>query len=128
MGKIKQEERIKIWNKFDQHCAYCGCVLEYNKMQVDHIEPVFRGSTQKELEFYGRKKGANKMYNYNPSCAPCNSSKSTFSIEDWRRQIKLKKDRIIRDSSTFRLLRRFGIVEFTSEDVIFYFEKEVTNG
>ena len=128
MGKIKKEIRLKVFNKFNQHCAYCGCVLQYNKMQVDHIEPVFRKSTQEELSRYGRIKGANKIENYNPSCGSCNSSKSTFTVEEWRKQILKKLTVLNRDSSTYRILKRFNLVEEKEELVEFYFEKEVNNG
>ena len=75
--------------------------------------------------------GANKMDNYNPSCGSCNCSKSTFSIEQWRNQIKHKIKCLRRDSSNFRILERFGLIKVNDIDVIFYFEKlekEVKNG
>jgi len=50
-------------------------------------------------------------------------SKSTFSIEQWREQIELKVDRMRRDSSQFRQLERFGLVEVKTVGVKFYFEK-----
>jgi len=50
------------------------------------------------------------------------SSKSVFSIEQWREEIEKKYDRLIRDSSTFRILIRFGIVKRSRKKVKFYFE------
>lgn len=122
MSKIKKTKRVEIWNKFGQRCAYCGCVLEYNKMQVDHIAPIFRGSSQKELDYYSITKGTNKIHNLNPSCGSCNSSKSTFTIEQWRSEIEKKTNRIRRDVSTFRILERFGIIKVIKSEVNFYFE------
>lgn len=26
---MKKEDRIKVWEKYDHHCAYCGKVLKY---------------------------------------------------------------------------------------------------
>lgn len=123
MTKIKQELRVKIWNKFKKRCAYCGCVLTYNKMQVDHISPLYRGTSQYELSKYNILKGENKEYNYNPSCPSCNSSKSTFTIEKWRAEINKKTERLKRDSSTYRLLLRFGLVKEVNVSCRFYFEK-----
>lgn len=128
MAKIKKDNRILVWNKYNKRCAYCGHKLEYDKMQVDHITPLFRGTTQKELDWYGRVKGVNHLDNYNPSCASCNSSKSTFTIEQWRFEINQKQERLLRDSSTFRLLKRFNLVKLNKNKVVFYFEKEVKNG
>lgn len=123
MGKIKKELRVYVWNKFNKRCAYCGCVLEYNKMQIDHITPIFRKTTNEQLKYSGRKKGLNELSNYNPSCSGCNYSKSTFTLDKWRDELYLKKQRLVNQSSTFRILMRFGIVKFTNKDVVFEFEK-----
>ena len=96
-------------------------------MHVEHIIPRFRKSSAKELASYGIIRGENKMDNYNPSCRSCNSSKGTFTLENWRKEIELKKKRIVRDSSTFRILRRFELIKLIDEPVKFYFEKEDCN-
>lgn len=36
---IPKHIRQKVYEKYDGHCAYCGCKLEYKDMQVDHINP-----------------------------------------------------------------------------------------
>ena len=41
--KLSKEERMKVYEKCQGHCAYCGCTLEYKDMQVDHVKPVYRG-------------------------------------------------------------------------------------
>lgn len=30
--------REEVYSKYNGHCAYCGCRLEYKDMQVDHID------------------------------------------------------------------------------------------
>lgn len=117
------EKRKQVYNKFKGRCAYCGNKVEYSKFQVDHITPKYRGSTNSELSKYGISKGSNDIDNLNPSCKSCNSSKSTFTIDKWRKEIYLKIDRIRRDSSTFRLLERFGFIRVKKIDLLFYFEK-----
>ena len=124
-SKIKVEIRLEVWNKYKNRCAYCGQKITFRKMQVDHITPIYRGSLQSELSVV---KGKNNISNYNPSCGSCNSSKSTYTLEHWRDEILLKQDRVRRDSSTFRLLERFGLVKCNKNIVKFYFEKEVYNG
>ena len=68
----------------------------------------------------------NKIENYNPSCRSCNSSKSTFTLENWRKEIELKKKRIIRDSSTFRILQRFKLINLIDEPVNEFYNHKVT--
>lgn len=36
--------RQAVYAKYNGHCAYCGCEIDYNDMQVDHIEPKCRGN------------------------------------------------------------------------------------
>lgn len=116
--KIKPEIKEQVFNKYNGHCAYCGSKPKV--LTIDHIIPYRRKANAYELEKYGR--GKNHIDNYNPCCLSCNSSKSTFSIEQWRKEIKLKHSRLIRDNSSYRLLERFGLVR-EAKEVLFYFEK-----
>ena len=119
--KLKKN-RLLVWLKYDKKCAYCGIDIEYSNMQVDHIKPKQRGFTQSESIKYNIIKGGDNVENLNPSCNSCNSSKSTFSIESWRKELELKKKRIERDSSTFRILKRFGVIKIINKPITFYFE------
>lgn len=38
---MKKDIRKQIYDKYQGHCAYCGCELEYKDMQIDHITPIF---------------------------------------------------------------------------------------
>ena len=38
--KLTKDERMAVYRKTNGRCAYCGCVLEYKDMQVDHIIPI----------------------------------------------------------------------------------------
>src|SRR6202008_5027546 len=108
--------REKVISKYDFKCAYCGCDITIKTLHIDHINPLMRGSRLP----VGNK---NNIENFNPSCAPCNISKSTMDIETWRNELQLKINRIERDSATFRNLKRFGLVEIIKHNVEFYFEK-----
>lgn len=126
MSKMKDEVRRVVFEKYKGKCAYCGIKLEYDNFHVDHINAKFRKSTQSELSKWtngSRLKGRDTMCNYNPSCVSCNCSKSTFTIEKWREQLSLKKDRIKRDSSTYNILLRFKQIKESTSPIIFYFEK-----
>jgi len=123
--KLRDKPSIRdmVYNKYGGRCAYCGCELSRDLFHIDHIDAKFRGSSDREIERYGRIRGKDVIMNFNPSCISCNSSKSTLTIEKWRAEIALKIKRINRDVSGYRLLRRFNLIKETNNPVIFYFEK-----
>ena len=112
---IKKGTRLNVLSKYGNRCAYCGVSLLITTLQVDHILPKNR-----HLEPHLR--GTDKLYNLNPSCASCNSSKSTWSIEEFRDRILYKIEIQRRDNANFRLLERFKLIKVSSSPVIFYFE------
>lgn len=116
-AKISNKKiRETIYQKYDGKCAYCGDDLT-GKFTIDHITPKRRKDPKHP------NKGKDTIDNYNPCCYSCNSSKSTFTLEQWREEISLKVDRLMRDSSQFRLVWRFGLIGFKKETVTFYFEE-----
>lgn len=121
MGKeIKTNKRQKVFEKYGGKCAYCGCELNNKNFNVDHINPLYRKVQQKHLSV---EKGTSHIDNLNPSCFSCNSSKSTFTIEKWRTELELKTKRLLRDSPSYRISLRFGLIKECSKSVVFYFEK-----
>jgi len=106
---MKKEIRIKVWKKYDCKCAYCGEDLEYEKMQVDHIEPKYLG-------------GKDNIENYNPSCRQCNFYKGTFSIDGFKEQLATITERI-KKPFIVRLAIKYGIISFKPFDGKFYYEK-----
>lgn len=42
---MKKEDRIKVWEKYGHHCAYCGKEIKFEDMQVDHFIPKNRAVT-----------------------------------------------------------------------------------
>lgn len=126
--EITYNKRKIIHEKYNKKCAYCGVSITYKEMQVDHIIPKYRGSTDEEINLYGLTKGTNDINNLNPSCRSCNASKSTFTIDKWRKELVLKEMRLMRDSSTYRILKRFEIISVVKNQILFYFEKTDNNG
>ena len=117
MTKISDKNvRKLIYSKYNCNCAYCGRGLTSKNFTIDHIYPKRRHLRDKN------KKGLDILENYNPCCKSCNSSKASYELEVWREQIKLKHIRLLRDSSSYRLLNRFELITI-KEDVEFYFEK-----
>lgn len=91
---------------FDGHCAYCGCKIEYNEMQIDHVIPLRRG-------------GADTLENMLPACRSCNHYKSTLDVEDFRKMIEKMPDTLMRDSVTYKNAVRFGVVIPNKVSVVF---------
>ena len=123
MSKFSKIKRLKVYNKYNGKCAYCGKDIEYSKMHIDHIIPKQRGFNSFEAEQHGITKGTDKFDNLNPSCASCNISKSTYSLDVWKTELKLKKNRLRRDVTNVRILESFGILEFNNKNILFYFER-----
>jgi len=121
MAYIKKEIRERVWRKYEKKCAYCGCELEYKKMQVDHIIPVWRGCENGNP--YGLPTGTNDIENLNPSCARCNRWKSAHSLEFFRDEISKQIERLKRDSSNFRMALDYGMITATNKPIEFWFER-----
>jgi len=108
---MKKEIRLKVWNKYWKHCAYCGCELtELKDMQVDHIHPKANG-------------GEDKLENYNPSCRQCNFYKGTFTIEGFRNQMQTLHKRLMKPFIV-RLAIKYDILIYKPFDNKFFFEKK----
>lgn len=107
---IPKHIRKQVYDKYNGHCAYCGCKLDYKDMQVDHINPVYW------------RNGENSIENYNPSCRMCNFYKSTYTVEKFRENLRTLHERLEKNF-IYRLAKKYGIVTERSEKVEFYFEK-----
>lgn len=108
--KITKEERTQIYNKSGGRCAYCGEKINFSDMQVDHVVPLRLG-------------GEDSIENMACSCRSCNKYKSTYTVEKFREQIEQIPGRLLRDSSTFRLAVRYGLIEIKDKDVEFWLER-----
>ena len=102
-------ERLAVYSKYDGCCAYCGEHLKFKEMQVDHIHP-------KSLN------GPNNIHNYNPSCRSCNFYKSSFKMEEFRKNLKSLHLRIVKPFIA-RIGIKYGIVKITPFDGVFHFER-----
>ena len=103
-------ERMVVYNKTHGCCGYCGCNLQLNQMQIDHIIPLAHG-------------GTNDEGNLMASCRSCNHRKGTSSLKRFRKQVEKFPEVLMRDSVTYRNAVRFGLVVPKSGKVVFYFEK-----
>ena len=112
--RLTPAERMTVYNKCNGHCAYCGCELEYTAMQVDHVEPFIHG-------------GADELDNMLPACRSCNHYKSSMTLEGFRYNLERMPMVLERDCVTYKIAKRFGIVQEGKKKVKFYFESEENN-
>ena len=117
---IPKKIRQIVYDKYNGHCAYCGCELEYKDMQIDHIESVFRAE-------YNREEVDDSLNNYNPACRACNFYKSTWSLEKFRDNIQYMLIGKLRRDFNYKMLVKYGMIREDFKPVRFYFE-EVKNG
>lgn len=108
---ISKATRLKVYEKYGGHCAYCGCKLELKEMQVDHIQSVY---------WYN---GANDIENYNPACRMCNFYKSTMTVDAFRGQLGKLTSRLEK-AFIYRLAKKYGVIQEVEKPIVFYFEKE----
>ena len=109
--RFDKKTRMSVWNKYDGHCAYCGIPLKIKDMQVDHLVPVYTG-------------GSHDFDNLMPSCRSCNSYKRAHDLETFRECLEAIPNTLRRDSVTFKIGARFGMIRQDKEHIKFYFEEE----
>ena len=114
---VSRKIREEVYQKYNGHCAYCGCPISIKEMQVDHLESVYAHN------------GENEMDNYMPSCRQCNLYKSTFDLETFRKRLKEVMFENLRSTFQYCMALKYGFIEEKENQKIkFYFEKGDTYG
>lgn len=108
--RLSLEEREVVYNKMSGRCAYCGDPIAFGAMQVDHVVPL-------------RKGGEDTLDNMLPACRSCNHYKSTLTVEQFRVAVERMPAVLMRDSVTYKIAVRFGVVFPVPKRVEFYFER-----
>ena len=109
--KLTKAERQEVYDKCHGHCAYCGCEITIQQMQVDHVQPISVA-------------GDDVMENMLPACRSCNYYKSAMPLYMFRQAVEDWTKVLARDSVTYRNAVRFGQVLPNKHPVVFYFERE----
>ena len=106
---MKKELRIKVYEKYDGHCAYCGKEIAYEDMQVDHQQPKRHG-------------GKDTIDNLFPACRRCNHYKRDMNLETFRIYITTLHERV---STPYinKVAIDYGILKVIPFLGMFYFEK-----
>ena len=106
-------DRKAVYDKYNGHCAYCGCELK--KMQVDHLIP-------QHLEVMETQNYRDRFENLMPSCQKCNIHKHGMRLETWRRELE-RQVSMLKKNTQFQRALRYGQIALTLKPVIFYFER-----
>lgn len=122
MRRLTKSEREQVRQMFGGRCAYCGEVLG-ERWHADHVEAVLRGVGSYWSGLPAARMQNHRIDNMMPSCPPCNISKATFSIEQWRSIIAGHVGALNRNQPTYRLAKKYGLIAETNETVTFYFER-----
>lgn len=112
-------KRKAIWDKSNGHCWYCGIELGEKGWHIDHVVPVVRIPGTGIMEQPQHDTFENKV----PSCASCNLNKHSMHLESWRRIIKGYVVSLNRDSTQYKVAKRYGLVEEIEKEVTFWFEE-----
>ena len=123
---LSKKDREHIFNKYNGRCAYCGCEL-VKGWHADHLKPVRRKIK------YCREKGRHVvtalrhpkrdcLENYNPACASCNINKHSMNIEDFRNLVFGFLKSLNRDSTQYKIAKRYGFIIEVEKPLLFYFE------
>lgn len=111
-----KNKREIVYGKYNGHCAYCGCELRIEDMQIDHINPKYRSIIKgKAID--------DSLDNLNPSCRQCNFYKGANDIEEYRERIKTQLQRTCVEHFQARLAMKYGIITHKEWNGKFYFEK-----
>ncbi len=124
---MKKTDRELIFNKYDGKCAYCGCELTKG-WHADHIEPIVRdfiyNKNKHRFETNGicRNPENENLQNYNPSCPSCNIQKNSYTLEQFRENIKQFVNSLNQYSTQYKFAKKYGLVSETDIEVKFHFE------
>lgn len=148
----KKKKRKFIYEKYNGHCYLCGCELNekfhvdellpvkrkwklfkagYYHRITKQIRPIghevmndpnykFKDSriVPDGMEHPERLNIDNQM----PACPSCNINKHSMSLEDFRKLIQGFIISLNRDSTQYRIAKRYNLIQETNNSVLFYFE------
>lgn len=129
---LNKKEREILYKKYDGRCAYCGNTLQKG-WHADHIKPIVRDFKYNREKCRYQTTGTfqkpenEKLENYNPSCASCNIQKNSFTIEEFRYNIKKFVVSLNKNSTQYKFAKRYGLIQENDIPVTFYFEMVKVN-
>ena len=114
---MNKKTRDLVKSKYNNKCAYCGCNLQKG-WHIDHLEPIVRNWKNGTCE----KPENEKLENYNPSCPSCNIQKNSYTLEQFRENIKQFVNSLNKYSTQYKFAKKYGLISENEIEVKFYFE------
>ena len=112
--------RIKVHEKYNGRCGYCGKMIALKEMQVDHMIPKSALGYRSENTF----EKIHSFENLMPSCRRCNHYKRADNVEQFRYSMKDLHKRLEKIYIN-NVAVDYKMIEIKPFDGIFYFEKFV---
>jgi len=116
------KKRIKVHERYEGHCGYCGKEITFEQMQVDHIMPKCMGSLNSDIVEGVWVDQTNHIDNLMPTCRRCNHYKRAETLERFRIMMQTLHTRIEKQYIN-KVAIDYGIIKLQPWDGIFYFEK-----
>ncbi len=107
--RLKKEKRADIYKQLNGRCAYCGQLIKYEDMHVEHVQPL-------------AKNGADHPENMLPSCGDCDFLKGERGLEEFRHMLENIATEIFEKKPEYTVAERFGLIKVTPRPIKFYFE------
>lgn len=130
MRFLQKSERVEVYNKCNGRCAYCGCEISYEQMQVDHIIPrihfIDHITNKDKVPHFLRHltiADTDHMDNLNPACDVCNDWKKAFDLEFFRNKLSDQVNELNKRSKYYRIAKRYGLINENEIKIKFYFEQ-----
>ena len=105
--RLSQAERKAVYDKYNGHCAYCGCDIPFKGFNVDHLHCLRNYEYTEELTGID----VHSIDNLMPACGSCNRYKATMDLETFRKQLQKIPDRLQRDVCTYNIALRYKMVQ-----------------
>lgn len=124
---MNKKTRDLVKSKYNNKCAYCGCELQKG-WHIDHIEPIVRdfiyNKNKQRFKTNGicRNPENDNLQNYNPSCPSCNIQKNSYTLEQFRENIKQFVNSLNQYSTQYKFAKKYGLVSENDIEVKFHFE------
>ena len=107
--RLKKEARADIYKRLNGRCAYCGQLITYENMHVEHVQPLV-------------KNGADSRENMLPSCRDCDFLKGERNLEEFRNMLENIATEVFEKKPEYIVAEKFGLIKVTPRPIKFYFE------